>query len=1012
MDSSTLLFNQLKAAEPFFLLAGPNVIESEEHILYMAKHIKSIASKLGLPLVFKSSFDKANRTSSKSFRGPGLAEGLKILEKVKATYDIPIVTDVHEAMQCEAVGKVADIIQIPAFLCRQTDLLVAAAKTGKIINIKKGQFCAPSVMVNSAEKIRLAGNENVMVCERGTMFGYNDLIVDPRNLEWLREANSPVVADITHSLQQPAGRKLEGGGVASGGLRELIPCIARTAVAVGVDGIFMEVHDDPLKAPVDGPTQWPLRHLEELLEELIAIAFGRILKDRVHCENPKRKVSGVRNLKKTYPLIAIVEGVWLKKDMVAVKGRLNSLRDRTADDPKMSKRGEVKNLKIYVEDDKLKNPDTLNNRTKRQSATLKTGGYLQNANDSKSGVKKLEKGKSKPDKSMSSKVGRKVLADIGNRNCSFSKTELGTSSRPGKGKSGMMLFSQRKGQGEMMLLQERGAVDLVNTEGSSSGTLSTENVTLNLIQDTHNNQTSKKFVKENIKTTSDEPRMKVQSRNSITTTFTGRKSVRNPLLTRKSLPVLKQASRLETSGTGKENSEKSSNFRRKHGFPVNPSARGSIAPKPSNPNRRPWGNRVSDGFVVMTSRAETKVDAGVRSRKSIKPTVQRSITALSTRRNSKSSHTITTKKVTSRPADLSKTKEDKVSVSKNIPSVVAQDEPAREEDISSGTVQRKKIDRRNSFTSSLVSRSKLLKECTKVTSRETLPEIYDRRNHLEVCDYVDDIYQYYWVMEGQNPLLKSYLETQKDITPHMRGILINWLIEVHQKFDLMEETLFLTVTLLDRYLSLELIKKSEIQLVGLTALLLASKYEDFWHPRVTDLISISAESYTRDQMLKMEKTILKKLKFRLNQPTPYVFMLRFLKAAQSDKKFERLAFYLIELCLVEHEALNYKPSMLCASAIYVARCTMRLTPRWTPLLTKHARYEESEIRFVLLDIAYTGNFASYIFSKDIEFSRSCAEMILKFHKAAKTSLLRVTCEKYANVDLSRVATIKPLERLP
>ncbi|PPS12688.1 hypothetical protein GOBAR_AA07955 [Gossypium barbadense] len=261
MDSSASLLNKLKGADPFFLL--------------------------GLPLVFKSSFDKANRTSSKSFRGPGMAEGLKsfafptilynsgiastlseILEKVKVAYDIPIVTDVHETIQCEAVGRVADVIQIPAFLCRQTDLLVEAAKTGRIINIKKGQFCAPSVMVNSAEKIRLAGNPNVMVCERGTMFGYrkvqspqpcfqhDDLIVDPRNLEWMREANCPVVADITHSLQQPAGRKLDGGGVASGGFRELIPCIARTAVAVGVDGIFMEVHDNPLNAPVDGPTQW------------------------------------------------------------------------------------------------------------------------------------------------------------------------------------------------------------------------------------------------------------------------------------------------------------------------------------------------------------------------------------------------------------------------------------------------------------------------------------------------------------------------------------------------------------------------------------------------------------------------------------------------------------------------------------------------------------------------------------------------------------------------------------
>ncbi|XP_068666052.1 2-dehydro-3-deoxyphosphooctonate aldolase 1-like [Aristolochia californica] len=268
----TLSFNLLKAAEPFFLLAGPSVIESEEHALLMAKHINAIASKVGLQLVFKSSFDKANRTSSKSFRGPGMEEGLKILEKVKMVYNLPIVTEVHETSQCERVGRIADIIQIPAFHCCQTDLLVAAAKTGKIVNIKKGQFCDPSVIINAAEKIKLAGNRKVMICEQGTMFGYNDLIFDPRNLEWMREADCPVVVDVTHSLQQPSGKKLDGGGVASAGLRELIPCIARTAVAVGVDGISMEVHDYPQKAPVDGLTHWPLRHLEELLEELIAIA--------------------------------------------------------------------------------------------------------------------------------------------------------------------------------------------------------------------------------------------------------------------------------------------------------------------------------------------------------------------------------------------------------------------------------------------------------------------------------------------------------------------------------------------------------------------------------------------------------------------------------------------------------------------------------------------------------------------------------------------------------------------
>ncbi|XP_058218552.1 2-dehydro-3-deoxyphosphooctonate aldolase isoform X2 [Rhododendron vialii] len=257
-SSSTMLFNQLKTSKPFFLMAGPNVIESEEHVMRMANHIKAITSKLGLQLVFKSSFDKANRTSFKSFRGPGLVEGLKILEKVKVAYDIPIVTDVHESIQCEAVGRVADIIQIPAFLCRQTDLLVAAAETGKIVNIKKGQFCAPSM---------------IHTCRSWQILLKRLDSLEMKMLWSVREELClAIVADVTHSLQQPARRKLEGGGVASGGLRELIPCIARTAVAVGVDGIFMEVHDDPLRAPVDGPTQWPLHHLEELLEELIAIA--------------------------------------------------------------------------------------------------------------------------------------------------------------------------------------------------------------------------------------------------------------------------------------------------------------------------------------------------------------------------------------------------------------------------------------------------------------------------------------------------------------------------------------------------------------------------------------------------------------------------------------------------------------------------------------------------------------------------------------------------------------------
>ncbi|XP_021901444.1 putative cyclin-B3-1 [Carica papaya] len=231
------------------------------------------------------------------------------------------------------------------------------------------------------------------------------------------------------------------------------------------------------------------------------------------------------------------------------------------------------------------------------------------------------------------------------------------------------------------------------------------------------------------------------------------------------------------------------------------------------------------------------------------------------------------------------------------------------------------------------------------------------------------------------------MSIQTELTPSIRSILINWLIEVHFKFDLMQETLYLTVTLLDRYLSQVQIKKNEMQLVGLTALLLASKYEDFWHPRVKDLISISAESYTRDQMLRMEKLILKKLKFRLNTPTPYVFMLRFLKAAQSNKKqLEHLAFYLVDLCLVEYEALKFKPSLLCASALYLARCTLQMTPAWTPLLEKHARYHVVQMR-------------------------ECAEMILNFQKAARSGRLKVTYDKYMNSDLGKVAAIRPLDSL-
>ena len=274
LAAGNALFGDLKSSQPFFLMAGPNVIQSEEHIFAMCRELKRVTDELDVPFIFKSSFDKANRTSITSFRGPGIDDGLRILQAVKTTFDVPIVTDIHTEEQAEPVSAVADVMQIPAFLCRQTDLLLAAGRTGRVINIKKGQFCAPSVMRNSAKKVFSTGNENVLLCERGSTFGYSDLVVDMRNIPLMRDAGCPIVADVTHSLQQPAGLAGADGAVASGGSRELIPTIARSCVAAGVDGLFMEVHNDPNSSPVDGPTLWPLRHFPELLAELKAIALA------------------------------------------------------------------------------------------------------------------------------------------------------------------------------------------------------------------------------------------------------------------------------------------------------------------------------------------------------------------------------------------------------------------------------------------------------------------------------------------------------------------------------------------------------------------------------------------------------------------------------------------------------------------------------------------------------------------------------------------------------------------
>ncbi|WP_420238162.1 3-deoxy-8-phosphooctulonate synthase [Telmatobacter bradus] len=248
-----------------FLIAGPCVIESETHVRTMADAIQRVTSDLGIPYIFKASFDKANRTSVKSFRGPGLKEGVRILSGLARATGLPILTDVHESEQCAAVAEAVDVLQIPAFLCRQTDLLVAAAKTGRAVNIKKGQFVAPWDMTHPVEKARSTGNERIFLTERGASFGYNNLVVDFRSLAIMRRT-APVVFDGTHSVQQPSA----AGGV-SGGQPEFIPLLARAAVAAGIDGLFLEVHDNPAQALSDGANALDLKNLKPLLEQLLAI---------------------------------------------------------------------------------------------------------------------------------------------------------------------------------------------------------------------------------------------------------------------------------------------------------------------------------------------------------------------------------------------------------------------------------------------------------------------------------------------------------------------------------------------------------------------------------------------------------------------------------------------------------------------------------------------------------------------------------------------------------------------
>lgn len=257
---------------PFILIAGPCVIEDEQHAVEMGKKIKQIADKINIPYIYKSSFDKANRSSIDSYRGPGLEKGLKILAKVKREVGVPVLSDIHSPEQAEKAAKVLDVIQIPAFLSRQTDLLVAAGKTGKIINVKKGQFLAPNDMVNVVKKIESAGNNKIILTERGVSFGYNNLVADMRSLKIMKDLGYPIIFDATHSVQLPGGL-----GNKSGGQREFIHILARAAAAVGIDALFLEVHDAPHKAKCDGPNMITLEELKTLLKDVKKI--DSIVKD-------------------------------------------------------------------------------------------------------------------------------------------------------------------------------------------------------------------------------------------------------------------------------------------------------------------------------------------------------------------------------------------------------------------------------------------------------------------------------------------------------------------------------------------------------------------------------------------------------------------------------------------------------------------------------------------------------------------------------------------------------------
>ncbi|KAG8485669.1 hypothetical protein CXB51_018856 [Gossypium anomalum] len=631
----------------------------------------------------------------------------------------------------------------------------------------------------------------------------------------------------------------------------------------------------------------------------------------------------------------------------------------------------VKGLKIYSQNENPKNEAS----TMTKPVVGSKAAVLTTAIDSKGSLKNMTKIKGKRDSSENKIVQRKALSDLSNLTSFVSSTKAYDGSKSMKNERSALL--------ERVSVASAAKTANVSSRRSFKGK---ERDHLNQGAVVHTSKTeSNKDVKTSLSVQS--VATKNSDRKSVLTTS---RTTNNPLPpSRKSLPVLKKDKATEASRiTSKAKVCESASHQASYG---------------KNHLSR---NRGSDSFVMILKFGTRATKSGSNSAarilpRSFKPSVKTAIRPSNTQRASKSKFSSGLRKQASVAAISSKKDIECTLPANNVAAVSS--EASQKDLMSNGNsdasinmpdiLTRKKAKRRRSYTSLLMTRSKLL-EGNGAKEEEKLPGIDKDDNPLEVAQYVDEIYQYYWTTEALNPSLENYMSIQKDITPHMRGILINWLIEVHLKFDLMQETLYLMVTLLDRYLSEVQIKKNEMQLVGLTTLLLASKYEDFWHPRVKDLISISAEAYTSEQMLKMEKLVLKELKFRLNAPTPYVFMLRFIKAAQSDTKLEHLAFYLIELCLVEYEALKFKPSLLCASAIYVARCTLQMSPSWTPLLCRHTRYDASEIRHISFKVL------------------ECAEMILRFQRAARSGQLKVTFEKYTSHELSQVAMITPLGRLP